>query len=135
MPDGPDVTATVPFSHPAPLVPVVQAASVPSGQHPPADSRLSREVAALESVQLALTERNPDAALRLLDRYAASFPAGALSSEANVFRVRALLMRGDRAGAQAIVDAYSVAHPESPYGKRLQGLLREELSGNARPKK
>jgi hypothetical protein len=131
VPVGSDSTAMVPVAPPAPLVPVVQA-PIHSGQRPRADSRLSREVAALESVQNALTERNPEVALRLLDRYAANFPAGALSSEATVFRVRALLLRGDRAGAQAIVNTYSVAHPESPYAKRLRGLLGEEPSGNAR---
>ena len=128
VPVGSDSTAMVPVSHPAPPIPMVQA-PVHSGQRPHADSRLSREVAALESVQQALTERNPDVALRLLDRYTAGFRAGALSSEATVFRVQALLMRGDRAGAQAIVDRYSVAQPESPYGKRLRALLKEGSSG------
>lgn len=88
------------------------------------DNPLSREVRALEGAHQALAERNPDEALRLLNRYRLKFPAGALSSEATVLRVQALLMRGDRTGAQALADAFSAAHPESPYGRRLEDLIR-----------
>jgi hypothetical protein len=89
------------------------------------DSPLSREVTALESAHQALADLNPDAALRLLDRYSVKFPSGVLSSEATVLRVRALLMRGDRAGAQALADSFSSAHPESPYRQRLQDLFSQ----------
>jgi hypothetical protein len=83
---------------------------------------LTRELKALETVQALL--RDPDAALRLLDRYQAQFPHGSLSSEATVLRAQALLAKGDRAGAQGLVDGYCSAHPDSPYAKRLKALVQ-----------
>jgi hypothetical protein len=81
-------------------------------------------VKALEAVHEALLGRDPDAAIRLLDRYQTQFPHGSLSSEATVLRVQALLANGDRAGAQVLVDGYSAAHAGGPYVKRLKELVR-----------
>ena len=109
---------------PAPIA-VVQADTPAHRVRPTApDNPLTREVTALEGAHQALAEHNADEALRLLDRYRLKFPAGALSSEATVLRVQALLMRGDRTGAQALADAFSAAHPESPFGRRLEELIR-----------
>jgi hypothetical protein len=90
------------------------------------DDRLSREVVALELAHKALTAHNPEAALRLLNRYRAQFPSGVLASEEIVLRVQALLASGDRAGAQALADGYSAAHPDSPYARRLEDLVHAE---------
>jgi hypothetical protein len=84
---------------------------------------LAREVKSLETVQ-ALVGRDPDGALRLLDRYQVQFPHGSLASEAIVLRTQAHLAKGDRAGAQALVDGYCSAHPNSPYAKRLKELVQ-----------
>jgi hypothetical protein len=84
---------------------------------------LARELKALELVHQALLGRDPDAALHLLDRYQAQFPHGSLSSEATVLRTQALLANGDRAEAQALVDGYCAAHPDSPYARRLTELV------------
>jgi hypothetical protein len=116
----------------APSTPAVPAPTAVAHAETPAhhvlpgapDNPLSREVAALEGAHQALAERNPDEALRLLDRYRLKFPAGALSSEATVLRVQALLMHGDRTGARALADAFAAAHPESPFGRRLEDLIR-----------
>ena len=89
------------------------------------DERLSREVTALELANAALGAKQPDAALRALDDYAQKFPRGALQSDATVLRVRALVARGDRAAAQRLADAYSAAHPDSPFTRRLDALVRE----------
>lgn len=87
------------------------------------EDRLSREVAALELAHRALADHNPESALRLLDRYRARFPAGTLASEETVLRVQALLATGERTRAQALADSYSAAHPDSPYSRRLEGLV------------
>ncbi len=123
---------------PAESVPVIDAPSpAPSSaapghvgrpEHPAARAGaspevLARELKALELVHQALLGRDPDAALRLLDRYQAQFPHGSLSSEATVLRAQTLLANGDRAGAQALVDGYCSAHPDSPYAKRLKELV------------
>jgi outer membrane protein assembly factor BamD (BamD/ComL family) len=65
-------------------------------------------------------------ALDLLDRYRAQFPHGALSSEATLLRAQALVQSGDRAGARALVDAYMMAHPDSPYARRLKEIVHGE---------
>lgn len=120
---------------PAEVMPVMAApsAAAPHLARPehPAAARVSasadvleREVKALETVQQALLGRDPDAALRLLDRYQAQFPHGSLSSEATVLRAQALLANGDRPGAQALVDRYCSAHPDSPYARRLKELVQ-----------
>jgi TolA-binding protein len=88
------------------------------------DDRLSQEVVALERAHQALASHDPDAALRRLDEYRAQFPAGVLSSDATVLRVEALLAKGDLAGARRLADAYSTAHPDSPYAKRIEDLVR-----------
>jgi len=87
------------------------------------DDRLSREVSALELAHRALNDHNPESALHLLDRYRARFPEGVLASEETVLRVQALIATGNRARAQALADSYSVAHPDSPYSRRLEGLV------------
>jgi hypothetical protein len=108
------------------IAPVPTGAQGRSAQPPYTDESLSHEVAALELAHRALTVHNPDAALRLLDRYRVRFPHGLLSSEENVLRVQALLASGHRAGAQALADAYAAAHPNSPYSQRLEDLVHGE---------
>jgi hypothetical protein len=90
------------------------------------EDRLPREVMALDLAHKELTAHNPEAALRLLNRYRALFPSGLLASEETVLRVQALLASGDRTGAQALADAYSAAHPDSPYAQRLKDLVHIE---------
>jgi outer membrane protein assembly factor BamD (BamD/ComL family) len=85
---------------------------------------LTREVKALELAHRALAEHDAPLALDLLDRYRVQFPGGSLSSEATVLRAQALLQNGDRAGAQALVDGYVSAHPDSPYARRLKDIVR-----------
>ena len=86
--------------------------------------QLGGEVQALEFVQRALAAHNASAALKQLDHYRVEFGSGALRSEATVLRVQALLMSGNRGAAQALADAYSAAHPDSPYARRIQDTLR-----------
>ena len=118
----------LPKAEPPPAPAAASIAPVPVGvrklQPAYTVDRLPREVSALEIAHRALTAHNPDAALRQLDRYREQFPAGALASEETVLRVQALLARGDGATAQSLADAYSAAHPDSPYSRRLQELVR-----------
>jgi hypothetical protein len=109
----------------------VAVSAVPSGglappPRPPVSSSdpLSREVEALELAHRALAEHNPARALGILDRYRAQFPEGRLASEATLLRVQALLAIGDRAGAQALADAYSAANPGTPYARRIKEIVQ-----------
>lgn len=121
----PQVPAVTDVSDPAPAETAVgNAARSDRATRPHTSDDLARELAALESVQEALAQRDAATSLRLLDRYQARFPHGALSSEATVLRVQALLASGDRGRAQALVEGYCAAHPSSPYAKRLRELVR-----------
>ena len=108
-------------------VPRVHAGAPPRLPRPvSSNDPLARELKALELAHRALAAHDPRSALALLDRYRAQFPGGSLSSEATVLRAQALLESGDRAGAQAVADAYVSAHPDSPYAKRLKETVRGE---------
>jgi hypothetical protein len=125
-----------PIETPSPAPPAASAAvaeppAPAAAPAPPARSsslsssdRLSREVKSLELAHRALVEHDPQGALGLLDRYRAQFPAGSLASDAIVLRAQALLASGNRAGAQALADTYSAAHPDSPFARRLQEIVR-----------
>jgi hypothetical protein len=110
---------------PSAVAPVRSSTPDRSARPSSTDDPLRRELKALEGAHQALTDHNPGEALRLLDRYQAQFPRGSLSSEATVLRAQALLASGDRAGAKALAEAYSAAHPDGPYAKRLRELVRE----------
>jgi hypothetical protein len=121
---------------PASPATAVEAPAAPSADVPPergvrtpgVDSTvasLAQEVAALERAH-KLATHDPDAALRELDRYHARFPGGALAAEETVLRVEALLARGDDRTARVLADAFSTAHPESPYARRVQDLVRSK---------
>jgi len=84
------------------------------------------EVSAIESAHRALSDHEPESALRLLDRYRARFPAGALAPEETAMRAQALLAAGRRARAQALADSYLPTHPDSPYGQWLMELVRSK---------
>ena len=118
IPAPPAVSAAV-AEPPAPA-----AAPAPPARPASSSDRLSREVKALELAHRALVEHDPQGALGLLDRYRAQFPAGSLASDAIVLRAQALLASGNRAGAQALADTYSAAHPDSPFARRLQEIVR-----------
>jgi hypothetical protein len=131
--DEPANTVTTPLTVPSPSSSPAIAISPSDGHAPPrllrrpassSDSTLARELKALELPYRALEAHDPRSALALLDRYRVQFPGGSLSSEATVLRARALLESGDRAEAQALVDAFVSAHPKSPYARRLEDTVR-----------
>ncbi len=133
----PRVTSTIaspppalPSNVTAPLTPPPHASAPVTIQTParPAhsasvDDHLSQEVTALELARQALTVRNAVAALAILDQYEERFPLGALASEEIVLRAQALLIKGDRTGAQKLADSYSATHPDSPFARRLERLV------------
>jgi hypothetical protein len=84
---------------------------------------LAEEVAALERARAALTDGDPDAALRALDAYRARCRQGKLSSEEVVLRVQALLAKGNQGEATFVADTFSATHPGDPYVQRLNALL------------
>jgi hypothetical protein len=86
-------------------------------------SSLGPEIAIIDAARTALSQRRPESALSLLDRYDAEFPHGGLALETSYLRVEALLALGDRDGANRLATRVLAAHPESVYAKRIRELF------------
>jgi hypothetical protein len=71
----------------------------------------------------ALASGDASRALRALDDHDRRFAAGALGPEVLVLRIQALVLRGDRAAAARLGNAYLDAHPRSPHANRVRSLL------------
>lgn len=84
---------------------------------------IEREVQLLDHVKAALGSGSAASALGGLDAYDAEFPRGTLKTEATVLRVRALLLGGDRAGAEAVGEAFLASQPNGVHAKRIRVLL------------
>jgi hypothetical protein len=122
---APSATVVEPVaSAPKPAPSPVKSVVTPTPK-PAASSSLAIEVKALEDAQGALNAHDPDGALRILDQYHARFPNGTLGGEETVIRVQALLARGDREKATALANAYATAHPDTPYARRIQALVKK----------
>jgi hypothetical protein len=89
----------------------------------PASSALADEIAALDGAREALASGDAARALRALDARDRAFPRGALGPEAMVLRIEALALRGDRAAATRLGEAFLAASPRSPHASRIRTLL------------
>jgi len=98
--------------------------ALPNGDSRSETNPLEREAALLEEAR-ALLERRPSAALEVLDRHAATFPAGQLRMERELLAVDALrrLDRVDEARARG--DALLVQARGSIYEPRVRAMLSE----------
>jgi hypothetical protein len=95
-------------------------------EHPeatPPAKRLAEEVYLVDTARAALARNDPEAALAVLARHRAEFPAGALRVEVAVLGVRALLGAGRRAEAEREGSRVLAAHPTGPYAERVRALL------------
>jgi hypothetical protein len=89
------------------------------------ESALAGELSSLDRARSALAQGNASQALALLDDYSAHFPRGALSTEATVLRIEALVRSGDRASAITLAHAFLAANATSPYAPRVRSLIGE----------
>jgi hypothetical protein len=92
------------------------------------DHTLDREVALLDAARSALSAGDAHRALSLLAAQQRQFPRGALGPEARLTRVKALLMLGDRAGAEAEARRLERARPGGAHASRARQLLEEEAT-------
>jgi hypothetical protein len=126
-PVSPAIEAPVPVVAPAAII--GSSAAAPSAEAPrartpsPAPSALADEIAALDGAREALASGDASRALRALDARDRAFPRGALGPEATVLRIEALALRGDRAAATRLAEAYLAASPRSPHASRIRTLL------------
>jgi len=74
--------------------------------------------------QRALAANDGRGALRALERYRARFAHGELAAEEALLRVEALMATGDVKGATALAAELSERYRDTPYGKRIEALVR-----------
>ncbi len=89
----------------------------------PAATSLMEEVAALDAAREALAAGDAPRALRALDDHDRRFAGGALGPETTVLRIDALVLRGDRATAARLGEAFLAAHPHSLYASRVRSRI------------
>jgi hypothetical protein len=86
---------------------------------------LAGELAFLDEARKALAARDPRRALARLDAYDAAYPRGALSQEATILRIEALMAAGDTSRARELGHRFLEAHPNAVQGGRVRTLLHE----------
>jgi len=90
----------------------------------PAHSDLTAELATIDRARAALDARRPDDAMRALDGYERQHPHASLAREAELLRIEALVMRGDRREAQQRARVLSA---DPLYQARLHLILGDDL--------
>jgi hypothetical protein len=86
-------------------------------------SSLREETMQLDRARALISAGDPGAGLLALDRYATAFPRGALAPEAMLLRIKALVMRGDRAQARALARSFMTERPRDPHIEELRSLV------------
>lgn len=108
----------------APAKPGARAPAAKAKQGPVAALPSDDEVRLLREAMEALRAGQPAEATRRLDAWSARFPNGALTQEAEVLAVEALLRQARRAEAEARVASFRKRWPASPHLLRLEALLK-----------
>ena len=89
----------------------------------PAESELAAQMAAIHTVRASLAANEPALALRQIDQYEHTYPAGLLSLEARVLRIDAYSALGDFATVKRLASSFLGEHPGSPYARHVQSLI------------
>jgi hypothetical protein len=84
---------------------------------------IAREVESLDAARTRLHLGDARGALSALDQYDADAPRGALSQEATLLRIQALVKAGDPAAARRLGLRFLAAHPGTPHAERVRALI------------
>ncbi len=110
-----------PASSTAPIVsPLPSPSPSPESAAPAASSSLQEEVRLVRGADRAVSARDPNRALELLDEHERRFPRGTLASEREMLVVLALCAAGRDADAAEHATRFRERHPHSPLLDRLQ---------------
>jgi TolA-binding protein len=90
---------------------------------PPVGSSLVQQVAAVDRARAALDAGDAARARRLVDSYEAEYPNGAVTQEAEVVRIEALVHEGNRVEADRVGKRFLSAYPKTPHAVRVRALL------------
>ncbi|HEX4448788.1 MAG TPA: hypothetical protein VH044_18725, partial [Polyangiaceae bacterium] len=95
-------------------------ATAPSPQPPPPPAPLSE----IRAVALArgLVDRDPEAALALLEKTARAYPAGYFLEERQALTVMALDRAGHRSAAREAAHVFLRAYPNGPFSDRVRAI-------------
>jgi hypothetical protein len=117
-PLAPDLAATPPV--------VVSPVHPTAGAKPTSPQSIADEIALLDSARNLLAQRQPRAALSVLDRYRKQHANGTLRQEANLLRIEALVGVNDLPTARRLAGRFLAENPASPHGNRIRSLVRDE---------
>jgi hypothetical protein len=89
----------------------------------PGESELAAQMAAIHGVRAALAGNEPALALRQIDQYERTYPAGLLLPEAEVLRIDSYSALGDFDSVKRLARSFLTQHPGSPYARHVQALI------------
>jgi len=97
------------------------------------ESRLAREVAALDAARAALSIGANARALRQIEQYHREFPGGALEADADVVAIEAWAAEGDQFALARAVQRFLRLRPRDPHAARVRELEAAVAARGAAP--
>jgi hypothetical protein len=91
---------------------------------PPPEPSLTAEVAALDEARRALSEGDPERALKQVDDYERVLRGSRLKDEATILRIEALERSGRKEAAAKLAAEFVANNPNSPLVDRARGLVK-----------
>ena len=85
-------------------------------------STLAEQVSRLDTARVAITSGDYDEAMRLIGRYHADFPDGALAPDADVVALEAAAAKDDRAEVARRARSFLARYPNDPHTARVAWL-------------
>jgi outer membrane protein assembly factor BamD (BamD/ComL family) len=85
-------------------------------------STLAAEVALLDAVRAKIAAAAYDEALRGVEQFHRSFPAGELAPDADVLALEALAQKGDHSELDRRAARFLARYPADPHAARVRGL-------------
>ena len=116
--------SSLPVARPVPSA--SSSVAAPTVLPAPADapSDLAAEQGLIDTARSALSRGRGADALHAADDHAHRFPRGRLAEEREMLAIQALLLVGKRTDAEARVQRFHKAYPQSLYGSAVDALLR-----------
>jgi TolA-binding protein len=113
---SPAVSEPTPRDEAPPIGPATQVVGTPRA------SELAREVSALDAARAALTAGAFDQALGAIETYHRDFPSGALSADADVVALRALVGNGAHVEAAEHARRFLAEYPNDPHAAYVKSV-------------
>ena len=122
---APQPTAAVRVTQPAITPPAAAPAEDEVAHKERRPRSLAQEIASLDQVRQLLAKGQAGQALGALRRHARLYADGALSQEASLLRIEALLRAGEPAHARVLAARFLKEHPDSPHQERVRAFVSQ----------